>query len=316
MALSVRCVGFWEGFSAHEFFLPVLSLAAGEECVLVPSTEKADITLSSVFRNESRKATLRRLALKYLLGIESPERLADSVGERSALRVWFTGENVRPPLEGADVTLSFDRTEGNNFRVPLWWLLFPIEHETFRGPLPDVSRLGIEPKLSDALKGRPVTQAAPRKFAVGFFSNREPHRARLVEALAAVGQVDVYGSMSGRRVASKYPMASEYAFMVCPENDLYPGYVTEKAVEAWACGAIPLYFGLDRFGDLNPEALINADDFSSREKFVERVSTVWSDPALMADMRAKPILKSAPDISGLVGFLRTALKAKGLISEE
>jgi hypothetical protein len=50
---------------------------------------------------------------------------------------------------------------------------------------------------------------------------------------------------------------SQYRFMICLENSKTPGYITEKALQAWVAGAIPIYDGgtLER---LNHGAFVSA----------------------------------------------------------
>lgn len=52
--------------------------------------------------------------------------------------------------------------------------------------------------------------------------------------------------------------------MFCLENDLYPGYVTEKLVEAYVCETVPLYWGLtDGNPYLNKKSFLNLKDFTN-----------------------------------------------------
>ena len=97
-------------------------------------------------------------------------------------------------------------------------------------------------------------------------------RLEIVEYFGKKGLLDLYGSgWSDRRrfpkkiresVASvveklnprfcedKVETVSKYKFVVCLENIAYPGYVTEKIMDCFVAGAIPVYFGapdIDKF---------------------------------------------------------------------
>jgi len=53
---------------------------------------------------------------------------------------------------------------------------------------------------------------------------------------------DKYGSHS-RPVEDKNSLCSNYLYAFCPENSYFPGYVTEKLVQAYMSGCIPIYWG-------------------------------------------------------------------------
>ena len=103
-------------------------------------------------------------------------------------------------------------------------------------------------------------------------------------------------------------MSQDYKFVFAFENDLFPGYVTEKAPEAWATGAVPLYWGMDRENYLNPKALINADSFDSLEDFVSYVSKVNGDQKLWESHANQHLLLKKPNIEKVVNLLAEKLK--------
>jgi hypothetical protein len=103
-------------------------------------------------------------------------------------------------------------------------------------------------------------------------------------------------------------MSQEYKFVFSFENDLFPGYVTEKAPEAWATGAVPLYWGMDRENYFNPKAVINADSYDSLEDFVSYVSKVNGDQALWESHANQPLLLKKPNIEKVVKLLADKLQ--------
>ncbi len=50
---------------------------------------------------------------------------------------------------------------------------------------------------------------------------------------------------------------SQYRYMICLENSKTPGYITEKAFQAWVAGSVPIYDG-GSVELLNEDAFINA----------------------------------------------------------
>ena len=56
----------------------------------------------------------------------------------------------------------------------------------------------------------------------------------------------------------KSDILQQYAFNLCPENGLYPGYATEKIPEAFAAGCLPIaYVDESVCVDFNPKAFVN-----------------------------------------------------------
>jgi hypothetical protein len=131
---------------------------------------------------------------------------------------------------------------------------------------------------------------------------------RVAEALGRLGQVDLYGSaFGGPAVPSKMELMKDYRFAVVLENDLYPGYVTEKAPEAWMSGTVPLWWGSDPAGYLNPRALVNLAD-SDLATFLEEVDQLNRDEGLWAERYCQPILNRTYDYESLIEWLRSRIR--------
>lgn len=221
---------------------------------------------------------------------------------RARKHVWFTGENVRPPEGPWDGYLSHDvdPLDGRNAYLPLWWYSSGVlgkAESIFTSRMPPWQRM---------LEARDPGRARP-KFACTFINNPEPMRLHAIRALGQVGQVDVFGSAVGRPVPDKAEVAKDYRFVLCFENDVYPGYVTEKPFEAWATGAIPLWRGSDPAGYINEGAIINAEDFPDLAAFADAVSAVDNDAHARSRMAAQPILSREPDLKPAKALIRKVL---------
>ena len=216
--------------------------------------------------------------------------------------VWFTGENVRPPSGGWDGFLSYDTDplNGLNAYLPLWWFnvgLLGEPHSIFTTRMPT---------WQEMLKARDHAPWRP-KFACAFINNPEPMRMHAIQALREVGDVDVFGAAVGRPVPDKASVAKDYRFVLCFENDIYPGYVTEKPFDAWATGAVPLWRGLDPGGYLNPQAMINAAMHPDLTSFTEVVRRVDGSAESWARMASRPILAKEPDLGPVLRLFRRIL---------
>lgn len=250
--------------------------------------------------------------MSYRLGLNSdPRQRARARASRlnrvlpsSIPTIWFTLENVRPPIGDWAATFSFDLDSfgGSNTYLPLWWHLLD-----FFQPLGIDHYLGKGLRMDELQANRIAAIANRRGFACAFINNPEPMRLRAIEALQAIGTVDVFGALTGKVVPSKHAIASQYRYVLCFENDVYPGYVTEKPIEAWATGAVPLWWGDDAAGYLNPDAMINLHTVGSLDSMCDRIRFLESHPDEWESVASNPILIRRPDISGALAAVTRAL---------
>jgi len=122
-----------------------------------------------------------------------------------------------------------------------------------------------------------------------------PFRTAAVKEFRKYFQVDTYGLIAGTQVEEKYSIARNYKYILCMENDFYPGYVTEKLVEAYVCESVPLYWGSLSGNDyLNKSAIINLADFQSIADWALHVSKI--DSIEYQKIFEQPLLNYLPPI--------------------
>jgi len=281
----------WEGFDPEDNSLLDLLRFSLEEQLRVQQDPRmsVDIEVSSVYPSRrasyigAAKAAWKRVAK----GPTDPRAffVDPPKSENAKVGIWYTPENIRPPALGWDITLSYDQDGWmpGNFYLPFWQLgtdLFGGSRKGFLGRTISINEL-TTPRIGDA-GSRP-------KFCCAFIRNPDPVRMRAIQALEDIGPVDIFGLASSRPVGNKLELASQYRFMLCFENDLYPGYVTEKIFDAWASGVVPLWWGLDREQSLNSDSLINLADFESLEEFKNYVKRLNGDSGNLDLMSSVPI---------------------------
>jgi hypothetical protein len=288
--IRIGFVDFWPGFCPKDFFVPFVTSAM--DCrVAITDPALADIVFTSVFpkRTISRRV-VRRVQQNMGIKESAPWKSKNS----NQKKIWFTGENLRPPVDGFDLAYSFDTDSygGENIYLPLLYLSLDWFEDG-----------GIELGLEGRRAGKVVTPsfaAAKRQsavadrigFACAFIGNPEPTRLRALAALQRIGHVDVFGKAFGQPVPNKFDIAQNYRFMLCFENDLFPGYVTEKPLEAWVAGCIPLWRGIDQLGILNADAHLNAYNFQTLDLFVAEVALLNSDSERLNRMGSQPLFSN------------------------
>ena len=224
--------------------------------------------------------------------------------KKARVNIFFTGENERPPFGDWDAYLSFDQHsyQGKNAYLPLWW----ITCTDIAGP--NTAPYLDEPISVDLLmKKREVDFRKRRKFCVAFIGKAYPFRMQALNLISSIENVEVYGAIARKDTRSKFQASKDFRFVFAFENDLFPGYVTEKVIEAWATGAIPLYWGSDPLNYINREAMINLNDFNNFEEFLTRIDEVNNNSALWEQIASQPILRKRPDLSEVNSVLTRGL---------
>jgi hypothetical protein len=221
--------------------------------------------------------------------------------ENNNFNIWATFENRRPSIESFDLSLSFDLDSFNerNFYLPLVYLYLKVEGLPKYSTIHDVTLeyCSTRREISkDLAKNR-------NKFAVSFINNPQPLRFTAINELKKISEVDVFGRSVGNYIVNKIDTAKNYWFNVCFENDLYPGYVTEKILEAWLSQSIPLYWGDDRGGVLNPDAYINLAQFEDLKEFTSYVAMIYKDKNRMIEMIEQPLFQKKFEVDNLLEFI-------------
>lgn len=162
------------------------------------------------------------------------------------VRIFFTGENVRADWRVADYSIDFDHIDfgDRHLRLPLDFL--PSAHLQ---------------TLCEHSRTRALQAFAPKREKFCAFMARHSDkytwmRERFFEILSQYKQVDSGGQWNnniggvvgdrgdeGDYRISKRKWLEGYKFNICFENASYPGYLTEKLFDAYACGCIPIYWG-------------------------------------------------------------------------
>ncbi|MFY9657130.1 MAG: glycosyltransferase family 10 [Methylocystis sp.] len=286
---KIAFVDFWSDFSPYHGFLKHLldlSLGGWKPC---ESEDEADVVFSSVFPHRP---------------VAYPEKT-----------IAFIWENIRPNFKYYRYALSSDIDHycGRNFRLPVWYGEIAWSPKYRKGPPTFDNAHGNEALLTipQLLTARHGPYMRRPKFCALVSSHYEPHRMMVADALASLGPVDQFGRASGRTdPRSKYEILQPYVFSLCFENSMFPGYYTEKLVQAWAAETIPLYFS-DRLvkNEFNTAAFLNRYDFPTLSAFVSEVKDVLASPERQETIWRQPLMLQAPTLAPAVEFLRTAVRA-------
>lgn len=96
-------------------------------------------------------------------------------------------------------------------------------------------------------------------------------------------------NIGGGYIADKVAWLRDYKFNICFENSASVGYFTEKMIDAWAGGCVPIYWGdpslsrpslvhnvLSEY-KINPKSYINVQNYSSFDEAIKEIKRIDDD---------------------------------------
>ena len=277
--MRVAFLDFWPGFEPPEFALrfPCFGEVFAPEYVADPRA--AELVVSSCFPGGHRTSRPR-----------DPREWAGTGG----VRLFYTGENVRPDFAACDFALSFcrDLVDARHLRLPNY-----------------VGTQALHGFPADGLANPPPDPAALRRTKTRFCTyvqgNRVAFREDFVRALARHRRVDCAGpSLNNTGFVAdrkrKYELFRESKFAVTFENEASVGYTSEKLPDALLSNCVPIYWGDPTVRlDFDPRCFLDRRDFASDEALVARVAELDRDDAAYEAMLGAPRLAPGREPDGL-----------------
>ncbi len=100
----------------------------------------------------------------------------------------------------------------------------------------------------------------------------EGHRLRHLIAQNVEG-VSLYGTGAGREIEGKEEGLMDYKYSIVVENSIDDFYFTEKILDCFACGTIPIYWGCPNIGEFfNEKGIMSFSNIEDLGKIFETLS--------------------------------------------
>ena len=256
---------FWPGFDPDDNFI---GAAIPSEMPVVLDAVNPDILFYSCFGNSHRSY--------------------------DCVRVYYTGENLRPDFNLCDYGIGFDHMEFEDryIRFPLY--------------LSNSDAVDAVVHRRDPVDRRFIEK---REFCNFIYSNgnADPVRDRFFQLMSERRKVQSLGRhlrnddrldrmIDSHSVAAKTRIMREFNFSIAFENSFTSGYTTEKILDAFVSRTIPIYWGNPRVGDeFNPDAFVNRHAFADDESCISHVLAIASDEERMIEMLNKPVFARGYD---------------------
>jgi len=242
--LKVSFLDFWPEIKDENIFLPILQKYFDVEVI----ENNPDVIIHSFFGTT-------HLSPQY-----------------KCKKILFIGENYRAAQYGSDYSISFDPPTDKNFRLPLWQFY-----------------LILRPELQKILFGPRIQHESFDKFCFFIVSNPNNFmRNGAFQSLNSYKRVHSYGKFMTndlslqqatqgrywRDVKYEFLLKNKHKFGITYEHSPYPYYCTEKLMDAFLAGSMPIYWGDPKIKeDWNIDAFINVMRYTGWMDEIKRIDT-------------------------------------------
>ena len=196
---------------------------------------------------------------------------------KDAIKISFYTENIIPDFKIADYSIGFHNINylDRYFRKTTLIWIFQKRY------------LNIKNKFLEKIKTKAYRRKARTKFCAAVISNfnsSDRFRINFINELSKYKNVDMGGQYKnnvGGAIKDKIKFLSHYKFSIAMENSEGHGYVSEKILDSFMAGTIPIYYGgytIDEF--INPKSYILIKNEKDMIKKIEYIKKIDNDDIL------------------------------------
>lgn len=258
---------------------------------------------------EKRGLLIGKPKLKIgLYSIFAPDWL--TVFDDCDLRIFVARENLHKPEmkrwehqflndNRFQLSIGFDNLEHDQYlRIPFW-----MTWNTFQ---PTDTYKEIKERVLHM--NNPLNHSYDnRKFACFLCSHSDPGRQHLYDRLSSIDRVDCDGrgmhnndTLRMIHKDDKLSYLRDYRFNLTPENSNDPYYCTEKLMEAFQAGTVPIYFGCNNNPEpdvINSKAIVFIKQAEIPENQLKLISELNSSKDSYMEFATQPcLLPGAEDV--------------------
>lgn len=211
---------------------------------------------------------------------------------QDCVKIFWSAEGVMPNFNECDYAIGSYPMD-----VGIRYFQFPYQ--------------GVSKSVQDREKFSDIDLSA-RKFCNFIYSNADNGKGAVIrqefcKKLMSYKNVDCPGKVlnnmvdaieprNGNWYQGKMIFLKNYKFTIAFENVSMPGMTTEKLVQAFEAGSIPIYWGDPLVTEVfNDEAFINCNDYKGWDEVIERIKELDQDDEKYMKMLLTPPVWSGYD---------------------
>lgn len=263
--IKVKYLDWWDGFAPEDYLINTIL----EKYYDIVETDDPDYIFCSMYSKR---------ALDY-----------------DCVRIFYSGENFCPDFNLFDYAIGFENMAyGDRYVYGPNYILNPKYADDVQKMLVKHMRNEIDKKEKTEFCSFVVSNGLSGSLRLEFF-----------EALSKYKKVNSGGRFQNNiglpdGVLDKYEFQKSHKFSICFENSSHPGYTTEKLVQGFAAGTIPIYWGASDVGSIfNEKAMVIVKNRSDIPLIIEKIKKIDNDDSLYQAMLEQPAMLDSSYIDNL-----------------
>lgn len=196
------------------------------------------------------------------------------------IKIFYTGENVFPNFNICDYAIG-----PHNLKLEKRYLQLPIY----------LIKKGHFIKLPERKKLNKEDLKIKKEFCNFIYSNKNgnPIRKEFFDELSKYKNIISAGKFlnnTGYAIKNKTEIQKQCKFTIAFENEKYPGYSTEKIIDAFIARTIPIYWGDETITDnINQKSFIYCNSSKDIPDVIRRIKQIDKNDDLWLKMANEPI---------------------------
>ena len=196
------------------------------------------------------------------------------------IKIFYTGENVFPNFNICDYAIG-----PHNLKLEKRYLQLPIY----------LIKNGHFIKLPERKKINKEDLKTKKEFCNFIYSNKNgnPIRKEFFDELSKYKNIISAGKFlnnTGYAIKNKTEIQKQCKFTIAFENEKYPGYSTEKIIDAFIARTIPIYWGDETITDnINQKSFIYCNSSKDIPDVIRRIKQIDKNDDLWLKMANEPI---------------------------
>lgn len=196
------------------------------------------------------------------------------------IKIFYTGENVFPNFNICDYAIG-----PHDLKLEKRYLQLPIY----------LIKKGHFIKLPERKKLNKEDLKIKKEFCNFIYSNKNgnPIRKEFFDELSKYKNIISAGKFlnnTGYAIKNKIEIQKQCKFTIAFENEKYPGYSTEKIIDAFIARTIPIYWGDETITDnINQKSFIYCNSSKDIPDVIRRIKQIDKNDDLWLKMANEPI---------------------------
>jgi hypothetical protein len=326
--LKIATIATYNGYLEEDLLVSILKKKYNVE--FINDAQNADIILQGAFQNQFSFQTKLNLFLNFYLNrlnhinFKEKKSIKDFIDpHRNKIWIHVSGESPNYSIKSSFLNSECDFGIGhetivnpNYVRMPHWYQSLDWSNCGFDRSHVAFYRLGSPIKLNELMSGISSSTIKNKKMKCALFaSHLTTPRDIFVKEIQKFIEVDIFGINGNRPIGlrsstTKREVLNNYVFTLCPENMLYPGYITEKTPESFACSSFPLSWYIDSTEpEFSLESHLNIADYGAKSVSCDGTlaDLVQKKYQLIKNEGVEPLLYKAPTLEPIIEILDKAI---------